>query len=57
MSYGRGYWVLLITFVLCSVIILPVIPFFLFKGEIPLLGRIAVLPEARGKRRMIGITD
>lgn len=57
MSYRRGYWMLLNTFILCSVIVLPLIPYFYFKKERPLLGRIAVLPEARGKRRLIGITD
>jgi len=60
-AYNRGYYFLLFVYVSYSVIILPLIPFFLlnflWSNERPLLGRIAVLPEARGKRRLIGITD
>jgi hypothetical protein len=57
MCYARGYWMLLNTFVLSSVLILPVAIVFFFIRHKPWLGRIAVLEEARGKRRLIGITD
>lgn len=48
---------LLNTFVLSSVLLLPVAIVFYFLDHKPWLGRIAVLNEARGKRRLIGITD
>lgn len=57
MAYRRGYWSVLNTFVLSSVLLLPVAIIFYFIDHKPWLGRIAVLPEARGKRRLIGITD
>ncbi|QKI79964.1 RNA-dependent RNA polymerase [Erysiphe necator associated mitovirus 16] len=57
MCYTRGYWMLLNTFVLSSVLLLPVAIVFYFLDHKPWLGRIAVLEEARGKRRLIGITD
>jgi hypothetical protein len=48
---------LLSTFVLCSVLLLPLAGMFTILGHTPWRGRIAVLEEARGKRRLIGITD
>lgn len=63
MCLTRGYWVLLNVFVLCSVLVLPVaIIYYLAhiwdsEYDKPLKGRLAVLKEARGKRRIIGITD
>jgi hypothetical protein len=57
MCFSRGYWVLLNTFVLSSVLLLPVAIVFYILRHKPWLGRIAVLEEARGKRRLIGITD
>lgn len=48
---------LLNTFVLSSVLLLPVAIVIYFVGHKPWLGRIAALEEARGKRRLIGITD
>jgi len=48
---------LLITFVMSSVPLLPLALVFYILKHKPCLGRIAVLEEARGKRRLIGITD
>jgi len=57
MCYTRGYWSCLIFFVLSSLLLVPVLPIILGNDAYPLLGRIAILEEARGKRRLIGITD
>jgi len=63
MCLSRGYWMLLNVFVLCSVLVLPVAIIYFIINKInhkygkPLKGRLAVLKEARGKRRIIGITD
>jgi len=57
MAYRRGYWSVLNFFVLSSVLLLPLAVMFYLIGHKPWLGRIAVLNEARGKRRLIGITD
>lgn len=48
---------LLTVFVVGSVPLLPFALLCKLSGFDPLLGRIAVLEEARGKRRLIGITD
>jgi hypothetical protein len=57
MCYARRYWSVLNTFVISSVLLLPLAGMFYFLGHTPWRGRIAVLEEARGKRRLIGITD
>lgn len=57
MCYTRGYWSVLTFFVVGSVLILPLAIMVRFSNYKPILGRIAVLEEARGKRRLIGITD
>jgi len=57
MAYSRGYFLLLNVFLLCSLLILPVAILFYFINWKPLIGRIAVIAEARGKNRLIGITD
>lgn len=41
----------------CSILVAPIALLSYFVGIRPLLGHIAVLPEARGKMRKIGITD
>lgn len=56
MCLSRGYYMLLTVFVVSSLLILPLVVLYGFI-EKPILGRIAVLEEARGKRRLIGITD
>lgn len=57
MCYTRGYYVCLTVFVVSSLVLVPLLPIVFWWDAIPLLGRIAVLEEARGKRRLIGITD
>jgi hypothetical protein len=57
MCYSRGYYVCLMSFVLSSLFLVPLLPIVILCDAIPLLGRIAILEEARGKRRLIGITD
>jgi hypothetical protein len=52
-----GYYVTIIQFVSFSFLILPLALLCLWINLQPLLGHIAVLKEARGKRRLIGITD
>ena len=52
-----GYYIFLIQFVVFSFLILPVAILCISIGMRPLLGHIAVLEEARGKMRKIGITD
>lgn len=57
MCLSRGYYQCLTVFVLTSCLLLPLVPLCWICGMIPHLGHIAVLEEARGKRRLIGITD
>lgn len=57
MALRCRYYNVLIAFVVCSVLCLPLALFFSFTKDKPLLGRIAILKEARGKRRLIGVTD
>jgi hypothetical protein len=57
MCWSRGYYQCLTIFVLSSLFLVPLLPIVIWWDAIPLLGRIAVLEEARGKRRLIGITD
>jgi hypothetical protein len=57
MCWSRGYFQCLTIFVLSSLLLVPLLPIVIWWDAIPLLGRIAVLEEARGKRRLIGITD
>jgi len=55
--YTNGYFICLTQFLFFSILVAPISLFCLCVGVKPLLGHIAVLPEARGKMRKIGITD
>jgi hypothetical protein len=55
--YTNGYYVCLTQFLFFSILVAPIALFCLLVGIKPLLGHIAVLSEARGKMRKIGITD
>jgi len=55
--YTNGYFICLTQFLFFSILVAPISLFCLCVGIKPLLGHIAVLPEARGKMRKIGITD
>jgi hypothetical protein len=55
--YTNGYFVCLTQFVGFTILVAPVALICLLFGIRPLLGHIAVLEEARGKMRKIGITD
>jgi hypothetical protein len=57
LSYSRRYYSVLFFFVFCSFLLLPILVLVNFSNGNPSLGRIAILEEARGKRRLIGITD
>jgi len=54
---SNGYFVFLTQFLFFSILVAPIALFCYLTGIFPLLGHIAVLPEARGKMRKIGITD
>jgi len=55
--YTNGYFVCLTQFVVFTILVAPVALLCLLFRIKPLLGHIAVLEEARGKMRKIGITD
>jgi hypothetical protein len=55
--YTNGYYICLTQFLFFSILVAPIALFCYLVGIKPLLGHIAVLPEARGKMRKIGITD
>jgi len=55
--YTNGYFVLLTQFVVFTILVVPVALICILFRIKPLLGHIAVLEEARGKMRKIGITD
>jgi len=57
LSFSRRYYSVLFFFVFCSFLLIPIFILVSSLKASPLLGRIAVLEEARGKRRLIGITD
>lgn len=57
LSSSRRYYSLTFYFVFCSLLLLPFLLLVNLYGYKPFLGRIAILEEARGKRRLIGITD
>jgi len=54
---ANRYYVCLFQFVVLSILEAPIALFAYFISIRPTLGHIAVLEEARGKRRKIGITD
>jgi hypothetical protein len=60
----QQYWLLAFSFGITSFGLLPIFIFYrvvqyfgLFESNQLVLGRIAILDEARGKKRLIGITD
>lgn len=55
--YTNGYYVCLTQFVSLSILVAPIALICYLVDIKPFLGHIAVLEEARGKMRKIGITD
>lgn len=55
--WTNGYFVCLTQFVCLTILVAPVVLLCILFRIKPLLGHIAVLEEARGKMRKIGITD
>jgi len=51
------YYILLLQFICLSILVAPIALLSFYLKIRPVLGHIAVLQEARGKRRKIGITD
>lgn len=57
MCFTHRYWSVLIWFVCMSIVSIPAVIMVWLLGRRYYLGRIAILDEARGKKRLIGITD